>query len=130
RGCALRKAALGWPGPLLLLGRASSALLRLASKTANGSLLFTECVLGVRPPLATTQADIGWRSERRAIFAPDPLALAAPAKSLLPGVASRGRAGPCWQPIRQGSVPYPIKFGWQVGTPPRISRRIPAALPH
>src|SRR6516165_11424640 len=52
--------------PLLLLGRASSALLRLASKTANGSLLFTECVLGIRPPLATTQADIDWRSERRA----------------------------------------------------------------
>jgi len=54
----------------------SSALLRLASKTASGSLLFPECVSRVRPPSAAAQADIaGAVSADHLIFAPDPLAL-------------------------------------------------------
>jgi ABC-type uncharacterized transport system substrate-binding protein len=32
--------------------------------------------------------------------------------------------------VRQGSIPYPITFRWPHGTRPRISRRIPAALPY
>src|SRR5215471_16445320 len=108
--------------PLLLLGRASSALLRLASKTANGSLLFTECVLGVRPPLATPKrTSAGAASAEQLIFAPDPLALDAPCKVTSPRGSGEGQGRPCCQGIRQGSVLYPIKFGWQVGTPPRIS---------